>query len=66
MMRDMQTNDMTQANSLDLDETRWAAVVARCAPRQRHYCVKSDGVYCRPSTRLGRRSAPMCALRHCR
>ena len=47
----MQTNDMTQANSLDLDETRWAAVVARDARRDGdfYYCVETTGVYCRPS-----------------
>ena len=42
---------MTQAHSLDLDEARWAAVVARDA---RHdgdffYCVETTGVYCYPS-----------------
>lgn len=51
MMRDMQTNDPTQAHSLDLDETRWAAVVARDARRDGdfYYCVETTGVYCRPS-----------------
>ncbi|MBG0795324.1 bifunctional DNA-binding transcriptional regulator/O6-methylguanine-DNA methyltransferase Ada [Methylocystis sp. H62] len=47
----MQTNDPTQAHSLDLDETRWAAVVARDARRDGdfYYCVETTGVYCRPS-----------------
>ena len=47
----MQMNDTTQANSLDLDETRWAAVVARDARSDGdfYYCVETTGVYCRPS-----------------
>ena len=48
----MQTNDMTQANSLDLDDdARWAAVAARDARRDGdfYYCVETTGVYCRPS-----------------
>jgi AraC family transcriptional regulator of adaptative response/methylated-DNA-[protein]-cysteine methyltransferase len=51
MIRDMQTNDPTQANALDLDEMRWAAVVARDARRDGdfYYCVETTGVYCRPS-----------------
>ncbi|MGJ0560047.1 bifunctional DNA-binding transcriptional regulator/O6-methylguanine-DNA methyltransferase Ada [Methylocystis sp.] len=42
---------MTQAHSLRLDETRWAAVVARDARRDGdfYYCVETTGVYCRPS-----------------
>lgn len=42
---------MTQAHSTDLDETRWAAVVARDARRDGDffYCVETTGVYCRPS-----------------
>ncbi|MGD9539742.1 bifunctional DNA-binding transcriptional regulator/O6-methylguanine-DNA methyltransferase Ada [Methylocystis sp.] len=42
---------MTQAHSLDLDEARWAAVVARDARRDGEffYCVETTGVYCRPS-----------------
>ncbi|MFO1101614.1 MAG: bifunctional DNA-binding transcriptional regulator/O6-methylguanine-DNA methyltransferase Ada [Methylocystis sp.] len=42
---------MTQAHSLELDEARWAAVVARDARRDGEffYCVKTTGVYCRPS-----------------
>ena len=47
----MQTNDMTQANALELDDGRWAAVVARDARRDGdfYYCVETTGVYCRPS-----------------
>ncbi|MFZ3180486.1 MAG: bifunctional DNA-binding transcriptional regulator/O6-methylguanine-DNA methyltransferase Ada [Methylocystis silviterrae] len=47
----MQTNDMTQANSLRLDEARWAAVVARDARSDGdfYYRVETTGVYCRPS-----------------
>ncbi|WP_246657131.1 bifunctional DNA-binding transcriptional regulator/O6-methylguanine-DNA methyltransferase Ada [Methylocystis sp. B8] len=42
---------MKQANTLDLDEARWAAVVARDARHDGdfYYCVKTTGVYCRPS-----------------
>ncbi|PPC89156.1 MAG: bifunctional transcriptional activator/DNA repair enzyme protein Ada, partial [Methylocystis sp.] len=51
MMRGMQTNDLTQANALELDDGRWAAVVARDARRDGdfYYCVETTGVYCRPS-----------------
>lgn len=47
----MQADDMKQANTLDLDEARWAAVVARDARRDGdfYYCVETTGVYCRPS-----------------
>lgn len=42
---------MTEAHSLELDEARWAAVVARDARRDGEffYCVETTGVYCRPS-----------------
>jgi len=42
---------MTQADSLHLDDARWAAVVARDARRDGdfYYCVETTGVYCRPS-----------------
>ncbi|MGJ0396664.1 MAG: bifunctional DNA-binding transcriptional regulator/O6-methylguanine-DNA methyltransferase Ada [Methylocystis sp.] len=42
---------MTETHSLDLDETRWAAVVARDSRRDGDffYCVETTGVYCRPS-----------------
>ncbi|MGD9656777.1 MAG: bifunctional DNA-binding transcriptional regulator/O6-methylguanine-DNA methyltransferase Ada [Methylocystis sp.] len=42
---------MTQAYSLELDEARWAAVVARDARHDGEflYCVETTGVYCRPS-----------------
>ncbi|MGJ0510927.1 bifunctional DNA-binding transcriptional regulator/O6-methylguanine-DNA methyltransferase Ada [Methylocystis sp.] len=44
-------NDMTQAHSLELDDARWAAVVARDArcDGDFYYCVETTGVYCRPS-----------------
>ncbi len=47
----MQTNDMTQANSLELDDGRWTAVVARDSRQDGdfYYCVETTGVYCRPS-----------------
>jgi len=56
---------MTEAHSLDLDETRWAAVVARDA---RHdgaffYCVETTGVYCRPS--CPSRPAKRANVRYC-
>lgn len=47
----MQMNDTPQVNALDLDETRWAAVVSRDARHDGdfYYCVQTTGVYCRPS-----------------
>jgi AraC family transcriptional regulator of adaptative response/methylated-DNA-[protein]-cysteine methyltransferase len=42
---------MTEAHSLDLDDARWVAVVARDARQDGdfYYCVETTGVYCRPS-----------------
>ena len=47
----MQADDLKQANTLDLDEARWAAVVTRDANHDGNffYCVETTGVYCRPS-----------------
>jgi len=65
MMRGMQAEDMTQANPLDLDEARWAAVIARDARRdgEFYYCVATTGVYCRPS--CPSRSAKRANVRFC-
>lgn len=65
MMRNMQAANMTQTDPLNLDEARWAAVIARDARSdgEFYYCVATTGVYCRPS--CPSRSAKRANVRFC-